>query len=374
VREDWLRAQDRKRKLIAWGLAGLVYLLAGGFVVLRSVFGYETLSSGMGTIQIRIGTPEGEDEFSRIIPALSSGSGSTAIAEASAAAGEIPPPPSAAAAEPRQETAAPLPPEEPLKAPSRSEPVAAEKPVKPVASAAAAKPSSASAAAATTPVPAAAAATATPASAGQASSQPGAVLTPSETGIPTGSPTGSGSVSLKGSEAGNSFETNFDTGSGKIGRSLYVPIYLYMPLPHFLDKALYDAVPPSKFGMESAELRKAHIRDLYDLQGTLLRLKEDVPLAKRPAIWIILEDAGYPLARADYKSGRSLRPITIEFSVGAPAADYASSGAPLLSSAVISSSGYPEIDEAVLYAFRMAGFSNNSKTTVKGRFTYNFSN
>jgi len=181
-------------------------------------------------------------------------------------------------------------------------------------------------------------------------------------------------VSLKGSEAGNSFETNFDTGSGKISRSLYVPIYLYMPLPRTLDKALYDAVPPSKFGMESAEVRKAHIRALYDQQGTLLRLKEEVPLKDRPAIWVILEDAGYPLARADYKSGRTLRPIVIEFSVGPPAADYASSGAPLLSSSVVSSSGYPEIDEAVLYAFRMAGFSNNSKATVKGRFTYDFRN
>jgi len=367
VRADWLRAQDRKRQLLAWGLAGLVYVLAGGFVILRSVFGYETLSSGMGSIQVRIGTPEGEDEFSHVIPALSSGNGSQAIAEASVAAGEIPPPSATAPAEARPETAAPLAPEEARKAPTMAEAVAPEKASKPAVGAA--KPSTVPAAATTAP---AQAGPATMASAALPGSQPGAVLTPSETGIPTGSPTGSGSVSLKGSEAGNSFETNFDTGSGKIGRSLYVPIYFYMPLPRFLDKALYDAVPPSKFGMESAELRRAHIRDLYDLQGTLLRLKEDVPLAKRPAIWIILEDAGYPLAKADYKSGRSLRPIVIEFSVGAPAADYASSGAPLLSSSVVSSSGYPEIDEAVLYAFRMAGFSNNSKSTVKGRFTYNF--
>lgn len=350
MREDWLRAQDRKRKLFAWGLAGLVYLLVGGFFALRSMFGYETLSSGMGTIQIRIGTPEGEDEFSRVIPALSSGGGAAPVAEA--AAGETPPPaPDVQAGE----SSTPLP--DALPEEAASKPAAPIEPVKPATKAAAAKPATSAA----------------PVAAGPAS-QPGAAPTPSETGIPTGSPTGSGPVSLKGSEAGNSFETNFDTGSGKIGRSLYVPIYLYMPLPRFLDKALYDSVPPSKFGMESAEVRKAHIRDLYDLQGTLLRLKGEVPLAQRPAIWIILEDAGYPLARADYKSGRTLKPIVIEFSVGAPAADYALSGAPLLSSTVASSSGYPEIDEAVLYAFRMAGFSNNSMTTVKGRFTYNFGN
>ena len=345
MREDWLRAQDRKRKLLAWGLAGLAYLLAGGVVVLRSVFGYETLSSGMGTIQIRIGTPEGEDEFSRIIPALSSGKGSAAMAEASAAAGEIPAP-AEAPADTRPEPAALPPPEEAPKAPPQAlaAPAAAEKVAKP-----------------------------SQGGQGQTASQPGAVLTPSETGIPTGSPTGSGSVSLKGSEAGNSFETNFDTGSGKISRSLYVPIYLYMPLPVRLDKALYDAVPASKFG-EPAELRKARLRDIYDMRGTLLTLKDDVALKDRPAVWVILEDAGYPLGKADYKSGRDLRPIIIEFSVGAPAADYGSSGAPLLSASVVSSSGYPEIDAAVLYAFRMAGFSNNSRSTVKGRFTYNFSN
>jgi hypothetical protein len=351
VRDDWLRAQDRKRKLLAWGLAGLAYLLAGGIVVLRSVFGYETLSSGMGTIQIRIGTPEGEDEFSRIIPALSSGKGSAAMAEASAAAGEIPAP-AEAPADTRPEPAALPPPEETLKATPQAlaAPAAAEKVAKP--SQGAAKPASSSAAAASAP---AAAAAASSGGQGQTASQPGAVLTPSETGIPTGSPTGSGSVSLKGSEAGNSFETNFDTGSGKISRSLYVPIYLYMPLPVRLDKALYDAVPASKFG-EPAELRKARLRDIYDMRGTLLTLKDDVALKDRPAVWVILEDAGYPLGKADYKSGRDLRPIVIEFSVGAPAA------------------GYPEIDAAVLYAFRMAGFSNNSRSTVKGRFTYNFSN
>lgn len=352
MRADWLRAQDRKRKLMAWGLAALAYLLVGGFFALRSLFGYETLSSGMGTIQVRIGTPEGEDEFSRIIPALSSGSGTetAAAAPATPSAGEVPPPPS----EVPQEKAAPAAAVQEALPKQATSPVAPRSPVK-----------NASQTAATT--------------AAQAAPQGGspgpaiAGVAPSETGIPAGSPTGSGSVSLKGSEAGNSFETNFDTGSGKISRSLYVPIYLYMPLPRFLDKALYDAVPPHKFGLESAELRKAHLRDLYDMRGTLLTLKGDVPLAERPSIWVILEDAGYPLGNAEYKKERSLKPIVIEFSVGPPAADYASSGAPLKSCSVVSSSGYPEIDEAVLYAFKMAGFSNNTETTVKGRFTYNFS-
>lgn len=352
MRADWLRAQDRKRKLLAWGLAGLAYLLVGGVIVLRGLFGFETLSSGMGTIQVRLGTPEGEDEFSRIIPALSSGSGAdtAAVAASVPPAGEIPPPPS----------------EVPLeKAPADA--AAQEAPPKPAASPSAPKSPAKPAAQAATPA------------ASQAAPQGGspgpaiAGIAPSATGIPSGSPSGSGSVSLKGSEAGNSFETNFDTGSGKIGRSLYVPIYLYMPLPRFLDKDLYDRVPPHKFGLESAELRKAHLRDLYDLRGTLLTLKGEVPLAERPSIWVMLEDAGYPVANADYKKERSLKPIVIEFSVGPPAADYASSGAPLKSSAIVSSSGYPEIDEAVLYAFRMAGFSNNTEITVKGRFTYNFS-
>ena len=38
-------------------------------------------------------------------------------------------------------------------------------------------------------------------------------------------------VMIKGSDAGNAYETVFATEEGNIGRNLWIPIYLYMPLP-----------------------------------------------------------------------------------------------------------------------------------------------
>jgi outer membrane biosynthesis protein TonB len=39
---------------------------------------------------------------------------------------------------------------------------------------------------------------------------------------------------------------------------------------------------------------------------------------------------------------------------------------------MLESSGYPDIDEAVLFGFRQASFRNASKFTVKAQFTYSF--
>jgi outer membrane biosynthesis protein TonB len=367
VREAWLRAQDRKRTLLAWGLVSLAYLLAFGILVLRGLYGFDSLSSGMGTIQVRIGSPEGEDEFSRVLPAL-----------AAAGPGEAPAPTPEAAAEANPPPPSPPPAPAPDAAASAAAPAAvAAKPAPAAASSAAPPPPKAASPTSPSSKPASPSPSQTGAKAvGSVPGGSGTAPVGAERGAAAGSPTGTGPVSLKGSEEGNSFETNFDTGSGKIGRSLYVPIYLYMPLPKNLDKGLYDAMPASKTGLESAEIRKARLRDLYDFKGTLLTLKSDLPLGQRPSVWVMLQDAGYLPSKADYKSGRVLKPVVIEFSVGAPVIDPQTNRetTPLLSATVVTSSGYPEIDEAVLFGFKQAGFRNDSKGTVKGRFTYNFTN
>jgi outer membrane biosynthesis protein TonB len=353
MREDYLRLQDRRRRNVAVAAALAFYVVAAGVIFLRSVFGYETVGMGSGSIEVRIGTPEGLDETSRLLPAPGP-------------IRAVPTVPQAAAAPVRQPPAAPPPappaPKEAASTEAIPAPAAAQAPAqapKPQPASAAAK--AAAGAESTAQPQAASVAGALGTGAGQAASVASGA---------GGGPTGTGATTLKGSEQGNSFETNFEAGSGRITRSLYVPIYLYMPLPHFLDKGLYDAVPASKDGLQTAEIRKALLRQYYSQTGTLFRLTEaGVPMAQRPAIWVILADAGYRIDQADYKYSRSINPVVVEFMVSAPDANDRTS---LLSVKIVSSSGYSDIDEAVLYGFGMGAFSNDQNRTITGRFTYNF--
>jgi outer membrane biosynthesis protein TonB len=334
MRADYLRAQDRKRNLISWGTALVFYaLLAAGFL-LRGLFAVDSLGSYSGPVMVRIGLPEGTDETSMALPAPAA----EGVTEPRASAEETVSPQTAPQPEPLPAKAA-----EALPG-AQAALIPAVEPAPPQG-----KDSPKTAVAKVPPAPAGAGAS--------------SALGPT-------SPDGTGTTTLKGSEQGNSFQTSYESGSGKIGRSLYVPIYLYMPLPQTVGKALYDAIPPSKDGLLTAELRKVEFRSLYEQTGEGWKLKSSSPIASRPRIWLMLQDAGYQIGRAEYKQGKELRPVVLEFEVGAPESEGRTPE--LLSVKVISSSGYAELDDAVVYGFRQAAFFNDSLKAIRGRFTYNF--
>jgi len=172
---------------------------------------------------------------------------------------------------------------------------------------------------------------------------------------------------VRGEEYGNSHETSFEASMGRVGRSLYVPIWSFMPLPKTVDNRVYDKIPGD--GFRSAAERKELFRDWYEYSSGSWKLKDSVPIDLRQRIWFILEGGGYDIARSDYKSDRALSPIQIRFQVG-PAQG---NNPPKLEAAeIVRSSGDSEIDAAVLYGFRRASFSNDSEKSVMGRFTYRF--
>ncbi|NLJ46817.1 MAG: hypothetical protein GX430_09680 [Treponema sp.] len=172
---------------------------------------------------------------------------------------------------------------------------------------------------------------------------------------------------IKGDEHGNSHETTFDATEGRVGRSLYVPIWTFMPLPRTVEDRVYSRIQGD--GFRTAVERKNRFRNYYEFESPAWKLKQDVPLDLRQGIWLILESGGYDLARAEYKTGRALAPVQLRFRVG-PAQG---NRPPVLESVeLVESSGDPDIDAAVLFGFSRASFSNDSDKSVTGRFTYRF--
>ena len=74
-------------------------------------------------------------------------------------------------------------------------------------------------------------------------------------------------------------------------------------------------------------------------------------------------------SKAEYKIGKDLKPVVLTFQVGPPQGDRPPD---LISVTVSSSSGYAELDEAVVFGFRQAAFFNDGKDLVTGKFTYWF--
>ncbi len=173
---------------------------------------------------------------------------------------------------------------------------------------------------------------------------------------------------VKGSETGNSMETIFQGGAGHVGRSLYVPIYLYMPLPTRLTRTLLSKIPDSQDGFETAQQRKDELLAFYSRDGSEWRLRAQPPFDTRPRLWLTLQDAGYNLADAEYKQG-NLSPVTLSFTLSAP-----HNGQPpvLLKVTLEHSSGNEDVDAAVLYGFRMSAFANGTGKDAPGLFTYDF--
>lgn len=179
-------------------------------------------------------------------------------------------------------------------------------------------------------------------------------------------------VVLRGSENGNSYDMTFDSSSGKAGRSLYIPIVLFMPLPFELSPSLYDAIPDLAGLQGTAAKRKAVFEASYakNQKGNWqLKGNRQPEYDARPELWTMLEGAGYSLKEAEYKSGKYLKPVEVLFKVS----QAGPSGIPRLEDVLLeSSSGYSDIDAAVLYGFRKAEFSNSGPASISGRFTYRF--
>jgi len=308
ARDEWLRERERKRAAVAVSSALGAYLLLFGVAAILSLFAVQDLADFSGPIVVRLGSPDGRDAPRPV---------------------EAEPPPASPPAESLPEAPAAVTPVPP--APAAPAPQAAATPV--------AKP---------TPV-----------------AQPAPAPKPAAPPAPE-------PVVIRGSESGNSYDMTFLSGSGVVGRSLYVPIWLYMPLPFEVPASMYEAIPDQAGLPGTADGRKAAFAKSYERSGTGWKLKKNrqPDYESRPSLWIMLEEAGYDVKNAEYKTSNSLKPVVILFKVSAPGPD----GTPTLEAAEIEGigSGTSDIDKALLYGFKKAEFSNSGASSISGRFTYRF--
>ncbi|MDC7224782.1 MAG: hypothetical protein PQJ60_13635 [Spirochaetales bacterium] len=313
---EYVRKENRKRTLKSLGAALLIYLLVLTFYIGWEHFFRKDLNMNQGPVLVRLGEPEGI------------------------------------------ETPTPQPPEpEPLEQPPEEvTPPEPEPIVKPE----------------DTPVEDPVADPVLPAP----EETPPQENTPSET-TPVKDAAPAPPEPIKGSEAGNNYELNSE--GGEIGRSLWVPVYLYLPLPRYIDAQIQDGdlvyltdlIQPDETGLISAEQNRNLLLNYYDKKSRTrtLELKEPVPLQDRPQLWQILERAGYDLRRAEYKERPLLSSVTINFSVVPSGSAQANE---LVELELKKSSGYEDIDEAVIYAFQQSSYYNSTEEAIKGRFTYRF--
>ncbi len=335
-REEFLRRETKRRNVFSGSLTAAAYALAAIVLLLLSSMLDKSLEGEPGPLRIKLGAPSGSESAPF-----------NAAPEAAVAAVVEPAPLEA------------VPPEEP--------PPLEEDGRKPrLVEAASPRPSPKPSQAPRSPAPPAKAASPAPSGAAiaSASSSPraGSALSPAPSSVP-----GPEVVVMKGSEAGNSWETRFEGGSGLIGRSFYEDIYLYMPMPYEVPSQYFDAIPAR--GFQDADAQKKLFLTRYVKEGGSYVLKTPVPLSERYDLWLMLEDARFPVKRADYKKDKYLRPVVIRFRVGSTKGGTAPT---LMDVELKRSSGYSDIDEAVLYGFRRATFYNDSDKAVWGTFTYVF--
>ena len=310
ARDDWLRHRERKRAIISWSTAFGAYAVAFLVAVFLSLFVTTELADYSGPVIVRLGSPTGAD---------------------------APRPTPEPVVKPSAVVAPPV--VEPL--PQTPEPTAVPKP-------------------ATTPKPTLPAKPPTPSPAAPVAETP---VVPQRAPVP---------VVLRGAENGNSYDMTFDSSAGNAGRSLYVPIVLFMPLPFELPHSTYEGIPDLAGLSGTAARRKATFETAYEKRPNgnwqLKRLRQPEYDA-RPELWTMLEDAGYDLKNAEYKADKHLRAVEILFKVSAAGP----SGVPALEDVLMeSSSGYSDIDAAVMFGFRKAEFSNSGSASISGRFTYRF--
>jgi hypothetical protein len=194
-------------------------------------------------------------------------------------------------------------------------------------------------------------------SSNSASATGSAPVVPGGTGSAPGVPGGTGTVTFRGSEMGNSLVTTFGGSAGKVGRNIYVPIYLYMPLPLTIEESIYRNIQA-----------KETFRSVYQQSDSGWQLKAQVPLKQRGEFWTMLEAAGYDASKADFKTANKLKPVVLEFVVGPPVKNKVE----LVDVSLLSSSGSSEVDEAAIYGFRQASFFNQMGNAISGKFIYSF--
>ncbi len=314
---EYVRRENRKRTLTSWGSALLIYLILISGYWAWEHFVRKDISMSQGPVLIRLGEPEGADVPQPVPPRETPE--------------ETPPEP-----EETQPQTEPEPEIAPVEQPAVEPTLPAEK-VTP-----------------DTPEP-------TP------SEKPAVKTAPPAPPEP-----------IRGSDKGNNYELNSE--GGEIGRSLWVPIAQYMPLPRTIEKiitadggleSLLNSVQPDAFDLYTAEQNRTLLLKYYDKKaGGVLELSRPVPMMERPDLWAILERAGYDMRSPEYKTTRTLLPVTINFSVIPSGSTVANK---LDNLELVRSSGYEDIDEAVLFAFEQSSYYSKTDEPIKGRFTYRFS-
>jgi outer membrane biosynthesis protein TonB len=380
-----MRVQDRKRNLAAAGATACLYALAFLVVLLVASLTPASLASVPGTVIVDLGGPSGPPgeipqglasapdrpldapSGAAPLPAASPSKADNASTKAS-----IPEPPAKAPA---------LPPALPaVKAPVKTAPPApASAKTIPVQSAAAQKAAAAKEAAAQAvqartaqeeaAIRAAAATAAEQAgppktrtfgsssSSNSASATGSAPVVPGGTGSAPGVPGGTGTVTFRGSEMGNSLVTTFGASSGKVGRNLYEPIWMYMPLPKTIGESIYRNIGA-----------KGTFGSYYQQSGSDWKLKSQIPVAQRSDVWNMLDSAGFDASTADFRTERKLSPVVLEFVVGPVTRNKVE----LVEVRLASSSGSSEVDEAVIFGFRRGAYFNKTGYAISGEFVYSF--
>jgi hypothetical protein len=201
---------------------------------------------------------------------------------------------------------------------------------------------------------------------------------PPVSSIPTPTPAIPLVSSVRGTEAGNSYDMTIDAAPGMTSRSLYVPIALYMPLPYEIPASVHDNILYTATRAGNVRLRMEQFAKVYEQSPSgSWRLKREQTVSKpadaifeqRPAVWMMLEESGYDVRNADYKTGTVLRDVTILFKLSR----YTPEKGVILEEVYLErSSGMSTIDDAILYGFRKAQFKNASDQPINGRFVYRF--
>jgi len=173
---------------------------------------------------------------------------------------------------------------------------------------------------------------------------------------------------IRGNEKGNSSELVLKPQGEKISQNAYWPVYLFLPLPSKLEAGLLARVKATD--LYSADERRALLLQFYSRAADGLTLTSDPGLPLRPALWSVLEAAGYDVANADYKR-IPLKPVVITFRIGIPKG--LTDNPDLLEVKLEQSSGSKSVDEAVVYAFQKSTFANGTGQVAQGRYTYDFS-
>jgi hypothetical protein len=402
----WIRAQDRKRNLLAAASTACIYAIAIAAVWAAGLLTSTSLSDQAGTIIVDLGGTEGAwgdiplglpnapdrppdaEAGAAPLPAQGAEEPPPAAPEAPVAKNAIPEPAAPAPAPVKTtapaKTAAPVKPAPPKAAtptpktaPSKTAKTIPEKdakesepaPAGPTEEELAAQQQQAREAAIAQLKGGKASSTGTGASPspsatttkkfGSSTGTSGApVASAAGTGTGPGVAGGTGTATFKGVEMGNALSTTFGASQGTVGRNLYVPIYLFMPLPATVDDSIFQAIN-----------QKETFKKIYQQSGSTWTLKAQVPLQQRGDYWRMLEDGGFDPAKADYKVGKKLKPVTLEFAVGPI---MKGSNAELVDVRLVQSSGSSEIDEAVIYGFKQSAFFNKTGNAVSGKFIHSF--